>query len=165
MPHKINPIDFENAEGNFGMANSIHEHIAIKLPISRLQRDLTDSTVLRNIGVPISHSIVGFKSIQKGLGKLILNKHQILNDLDVENYIVVSEAIQTVLRREAFPKPYEALKDLTRTGNHLTKEILDDFIDKLPIINSTVKEELKRITPSNFIGIVPDFTSLINSNL
>jgi len=155
MPHKVNPIDFENAEGNLGIANSVHEHISIKLPISRLQRDLTDSTVLRNVGVPIAHSIIGFKSLQKGLGKLILNKHQISHDLDVENYIVVSEAIQTVLRREAFPKPYEVLKELTRTGNHLTKEIMDNFINNLPI-STPIKDELKNITPSNFIGVVPN---------
>lgn len=160
MPHKVNPIDFENAEGNFGMANSLFDHFSLKLPISRLQRDLTDSTVLRNLGVPIGHSLLAFKSLEKGFTKLLLNEYVISTDLNVKNYIVVSEAIQTILRREEFPKPYEALKTLTRTGEHLTKEILDDFIDKLPQISESVKTELKYITPSNFIGVVPDHHSL-----
>uniref|UniRef100_A0A6B2L3N4 Adenylosuccinate lyase n=1 Tax=Arcella intermedia TaxID=1963864 RepID=A0A6B2L3N4_9EUKA len=155
MPHKVNPIDFENAEGNLGLANSTRDHFSLKLPISRLQRDLTDSTVLRNIGVAFGHEIVAFKSIQKGLGKLKLNEQKINHDLNVENYIVISEAIQTVLRRENYPKPYEALKDLTRTGELITKKVFDEFIDRLPHIGDEVKKELKQITPSNFIGAVP----------
>lgn len=151
MPHKVNPIDYENAEGNLGIANALNEHLAAKLPISRLQRDLTDSTVLRNIGVPISHSIIAFKSLLKGLGKVIVNENAIKSDLE-ENWAVVAEAIQTVLRREAYPKPYEALKDLTRTGDKITKAGIHQFIDNLNL-SSNLKEELKKITPFNYTGI------------
>jgi adenylosuccinate lyase len=151
MPHKVNPIDFENAEGNLGMANAILLHMASKLPISRLQRDLTDSTVLRNIGVPLAHSLIAYKSIMKGLGKLILNKEKIEADLE-DNWIVVSEAIQTILRREAYPKPYEVLLKLTRTNQKITKESFIAFIDSLDV-NEELKKELKAITPSNYTGI------------
>jgi len=151
MPHKVNPIDFENAEGNFGIANALYEHLSAKLPISRLQRDLTDSTVLRNIGVPVSHSIIAFKSLLKGLTKVIINQDAINSDLE-ENWAVVAEAIQTILRREAYPKPYEALKDLTRTGEKITKESIHAFIDKMNISDS-LKKELKEITPFNYTGI------------
>ena len=151
MPHKVNPIDFENAEGNFGVANALCEHLAAKLPISRLQRDLTDSTVLRNIGVPVSHAIIGFKSLLKGLTKVIINEDAIKTDLE-ENWAVVAEAIQTILRREAYPKPYEALKDLTRTGEKITKESIHLFIDNMKISDS-LKKELKEITPFNYTGI------------
>jgi adenylosuccinate lyase len=151
MPHKVNPIDFENSEGNLGIANAIFEHLSAKLPISRLQRDLTDSTVLRNIGVPISHTVVALKSLNKGLGKLLLNEEFIKNDLD-NNWSVIAEAIQTILRREGYPKPYEVLKDLTRTHNKITKESIHDFIDKLAI-GDDVKEELKKISPDNYTGI------------
>ncbi|OFX83296.1 MAG: adenylosuccinate lyase [Bacteroidetes bacterium GWF2_33_16] len=151
MPHKVNPIDFENAEGNFGIANAFFEHLSAKLPISRLQRDLTDSTVLRNIGVPISHTIIGFKSLQKGLSKIILNETAINNDLE-ENWAVVAEAIQTILRREGYPKPYEALKDLTRTGEKLNQASLLAFIETLNV-SDTIKKELKTITPFNYTGV------------
>lgn len=151
MPHKVNPIDFENAEGNFGIANAIYEHLAAKLPLSRLQRDLTDSTVLRNVGVPMAHSIIGFKSILKGLDKLILNEAAIAADLEA-NWAVVAEAIQTVLRREGYPKPYEALKGLTRTNEGINQNSIADFIDTLAISND-LKAELKLITPSNYTGI------------
>ncbi len=151
MPHKVNPIDFENSEGNLGIANAIFEHLSAKLPISRLQRDLTDSTVLRNVGVPFGHSLIGLKSLQNGLGKLIINKDKIAEDLD-NNWAVVAEAIQTVLRREGYPKPYEALKDLTRTNSKITKKSIQDFIDQLNI-SKEVKEELKKITPFNYTGI------------
>ena len=151
MPHKVNPIDFENAEGNFGIANAIFEHLAVKLPISRLQRDLTDSTVLRNIGVPISHTIIAFKSLLKGLMKVIVNKDAIEADLE-NNWAVVAEAIQTILRREAYPKPYEALKDLTRTGEKITKDSIHQFIDNLNL-SDEIKTELKQITPFNYTGI------------
>lgn len=151
MPHKVNPIDFENAEGNFGMANAIFEHLSAKLPISRLQRDLTDSTVLRNIGVPLSHTIIGFKSLQKGLSKIILNEQAINSDLE-NNWAVVAEAIQTILRREGFPKPYEALKDLTRTGEKLNQESFHKFISDLKI-SDKVKKELMAITPFTYTGI------------
>jgi adenylosuccinate lyase len=151
MPHKVNPIDFENAEGNFGVANALYEHLSAKLPISRLQRDLTDSTVLRNIGVPVSHTIIGFKSLLKGLTKLIINEDAIKSDLE-KNWAVVAEAIQTILRREAYPKPYEALKDLTRTGEKITKESIHLFISNLNISDS-LKKELKEITPFNYTGI------------
>jgi adenylosuccinate lyase len=151
MPHKVNPIDFENAEGNFGVANALYEHLSAKLPISRLQRDLTDSTVLRNIGVPVSHTIIGFKSLLKGLTKLIINEDAIKSDLE-KNWAVVAEAIQTILRREAYPKPYEALKDLTRTGEKITKESIHLFIANLNISDS-LKKELKEITPFNYTGI------------
>lgn len=151
MPHKVNPIDFENSEGNLGIANAIFEHLSAKLPISRLQRDLTDSTVLRNIGIPISHTIIALKSLNKGLGKLLLNEEFIRNDLN-NNWSVIAEAIQTILRREGYPEPYEVLKDLTRTHNRITKESIHNFIDKLAI-GDNVKEELKKISPDNYTGI------------
>jgi adenylosuccinate lyase len=151
MPHKVNPIDFENAEGNLGVANALLEHFAGKLPVSRLQRDLTDSTVLRNIGVPFAHTILALKSIEKGLDKLVLNKEKLHADLE-SNWAVVAEAIQTVLRREKFPKPYEALKDLTRGQQGITKQSIHTFIDGLKI-SATLKKELKRITPHNYTGI------------
>ena len=151
MPHKVNPIDFENAEGNLGLANAIFTHLADKLPISRLQRDLTDSTVLRNVGVPIAHSIIAFKSTLRGLNKLVLNEKQLVADLE-KNWIVVSEAIQNILRREGFPKPYEALKALTRAKSSITKEELHEFIEGLDI-SPIIQEELKLITPHNYVGI------------
>ncbi|HEX4878137.1 MAG TPA: adenylosuccinate lyase [Chitinophagaceae bacterium] len=151
MPHKVNPIDFENAEGNFGMANSLFEFLAAKLPVSRLQRDLTDSTVLRNIGVPFAHTIIAFRSVEKGLGKLLINDAKIYEDLD-NNWAVVAEAIQTILRREKYPKPYEALKELTRGKNKIDKKSLHQFIDSLKI-KEEVKKELKRITPHNYTGV------------
>jgi adenylosuccinate lyase len=150
MPHKVNPIDFENAEGNFGIANAILEHLAAKLPISRLQRDLTDSTVLRNIGVPIGHIVIALNSLNKGNGKLIVNEAKIASDLD-NNWAVVAEAIQTILRRENYPNPYEALKDLTRGNATITQQSMHSFIDGLNV-KATVKKELKKITPSNYIG-------------
>lgn len=153
MPHKVNPIDFENAEGNFGIANAIYEHLAAKLPISRLQRDLTDSTVLRNVGVPMAHSILGFKSMLKGLNKLILNEEAIATDLD-RNWAVVAEAIQTVLRREGYPNPYEALKGLTRTNKAINQQSIADFIETLKI-SEELKAELLQIKPSNYTGIKP----------
>jgi adenylosuccinate lyase len=153
MPHKVNPIDFENAEGNLGMANAIYDHLSAKLPISRLQRDLTDSTVLRNIGVPLSHGFIALKSLEKGLKKLELNEGPIRKDLD-ENWAVVSEAIQTILRREGYPKPYEALKDLTRTNQSITEQSIKEFIETLAV-SEEVKEELRAITPYNYIGINP----------
>jgi adenylosuccinate lyase len=151
MPHKVNPIDFENGEGNLGIANAIFEHLSSKLPISRLQRDLTDSTVLRNVGVPLAHTIIAFKSILKGLNKLILNEEAIANDLE-KNWAVVAEAIQTILRREGYPKPYEALKGLTRTNEAINQKSIATFIDSLEI-NSELKEELKKISPSNYTGV------------
>ena len=151
MPHKVNPIDFENAEGNLGIANAIFEHLSGKLPISRLQRDLTDSTVLRNIGVPFAHTIISLKSILKGVDKLILNNEALERDLD-NNWAVVAEAIQTILRREGYPKPYEALKDLTRINQHINKESIMRFIESLDVSN-LIKEELKNITPHNYTGI------------
>ncbi|RXQ96143.1 adenylosuccinate lyase [Ancylomarina salipaludis] len=151
MPHKVNPIDFENSEGNLGLANATYEHLASKLPISRLQRDLTDSTVLRNIGVPFAHSIIAFKSVLKGLDKLILSPDAFEADLE-DNWAVVAEAIQTILRREAYPNPYEALKALTRTNTKITSESIAEFIDTLEIPNS-LKAELKTITPSNYTGV------------
>ena len=151
MPHKVNPIDFENAEGNLGIANAIFEHLAAKLPISRLQRDLTDSTVLRNVGVPLAHTILGFKSILKGLNKLILNEEAIRADLD-DNWAVVAEAIQTILRKEGYPKPYEALKALTRTNGVIDQPTLSNFIDTLKI-SDELKVYLKSITPFNYTGI------------
>ena len=151
MPHKVNPIDFENAEGNLGIANAVFEHLSAKLPISRLQRDLTDSTVLRNIGVPISHTIIAFRSLLKGLQKVLVNQEAINADLE-ENWAVVAEAIQTILRREGYPKPYEALKDLTRTGDKITKSSIHQFIDNLNL-SEELKEELKGITPFNYTGI------------
>lgn len=155
MPHKVNPIDFENAEGNLGIANALLEFLAAKLPVSRLQRDLTDSTVLRNIGVPLGHTLIAFNSIVKGLGKLILNGPAIEQDLE-DNWAVVAEAIQTILRREGYPKPYEALKDLTRTNTHITKQSMQQFIDTLKV-SDAVKEELKRITPHTYVGVNPEF--------
>ena len=150
MPHKINPIDFENGEGNLGYANAIFGHLSEKLPISRLQRDLSDSTVIRNIGVPVGHSVLAFNSILKGLNKLIVNTDKIRSDLD-NNWVVVAEAIQTILRREGYPNPYEALLDLTRTGQVISKEAIHSFIDNLDV-SATVKEELKAITPFNYTG-------------
>lgn len=150
MPHKINPIDFENAEGNLGIANAILEHLSAKLPISRLQRDLTDSTALRNIGVPVAHTILAIKSLSKGLKKLILNEQKINDDLE-NNWPVIAEAIQTILRREHYPKPYEALKNLTRSNEKISKEIIHRFIDSLKI-NVSIKKELKSITPFNYTG-------------
>jgi adenylosuccinate lyase len=154
MPHKVNPIDFENAEGNLGIANALLEHLAGKLPVSRLQRDLTDSTVLRNIGVPFAHIILALKSIEKGLDKLVLNDEKIYNDLD-NNWAVVAEAIQTVLRRENYPQPYEALKELTRGKNGINKQTMHAFIDSLKI-SAALKKELKKISPHNYIGSNPD---------
>jgi len=151
MPHKVNPIDFENSEGNLGIANAIFEHLSAKLPISRLQRDLTDSTVLRNVGVPFGHTIIGFTSTLKGLNKLLLNKQKIEQDLE-NNWAVVAEAIQTILRREAYPSPYEALKGLTRTNEKINQKSIADFIDTLEV-SSEIKKELKAITPSNYTGI------------
>ncbi|MBC5642976.1 adenylosuccinate lyase [Parabacteroides sp. BX2] len=151
MPHKVNPIDFENAEGNLGMANAILEHLATKLPISRLQRDLTDSTVLRNVGVPLAHIEIAFKSLTKGLGKLLLNENALYRDLD-NCWAVVAEGIQTILRREGYPKPYEALKALTRTNEGITEKSISDFIETLQV-SDAVKAELKAITPHNYTGI------------
>ncbi|MBS1640421.1 MAG: adenylosuccinate lyase [Bacteroidetes bacterium] len=151
MPHKVNPIDFENAEGNLGIANALLEHLSAKLPISRLQRDLTDSTVLRNIGVPIAHIFIALKSLQKGLNKLVLNEVKIKEDLE-NNWAVVAEAIQTILRRENYPNPYEALKELTRGNNAITKKSMHAFIDSLKI-TSSLKKELKAITPHNYVGV------------
>ena len=151
MPHKVNPIDFENSEGNIGIANALFEHLASKLPVSRLQRDLTDSTVLRNVGMPIAHSIIALQATLKGLGKLVLNEAKLNEDLE-ENWAVVAEAIQTVLRREGFAKPYEALKDLTRTNQTITKKSISTFIDGLKV-SDKVKKELRKITPQNFTGI------------
>lgn len=155
MPHKVNPIDFENAEGNLGIANAIFEHLAGKLPISRLQRDLTDSTVLRNIGVPFSHTLIAFRSIEKGLGKLLLNEDKIAQDLE-NNWAVVAEAIQSILRREAYPNPYEALKALTRVNKKMDQQVMHEFIDSLEV-SDAIKNELKQITPSNYCGIYPEF--------
>jgi adenylosuccinate lyase len=151
MPHKVNPIDFENAEGNLGMANAIFEFLASKLPVSRLQRDLTDSTVLRNIGVPFAHTLIAFRSIEKGLAKLVVNDAKIYDDLD-NNWAVVAEAIQTVLRRENYPNPYEALKNLTRGNNTIDKKTIHQFIDGLKV-KDDIKKELKKITPHNYTGI------------
>jgi adenylosuccinate lyase len=151
MPHKVNPIDFENAEGNLGIANAIFEHLSAKLPVSRLQRDLTDSTVIRNIGVPVAHTIISINSINKGLGKLLLNEDAIKADLD-KNWAVVAEAIQTILRRENYPQPYEALKELTRGKTAIDKKSIHQFIDKLKV-KASVKKELKGISPFNYTGI------------
>ncbi|MBS1947805.1 MAG: adenylosuccinate lyase [Bacteroidetes bacterium] len=155
MPHKVNPIDFENAEGNLGIANALFEHFSAKLPVSRLQRDLTDSTVLRNIGVPFAHTILALKSIEKGIGKLVLNQTKINEDLE-SNWAVVAEAIQTILRRENFPEPYEALKELTRGNSSINKQSIHSFIDGLKI-SSSVKKELKKITPQNYTGVALKF--------
>ena len=151
MPHKVNPIDFENSEGNLGIANAIFEHLSAKLPISRLQRDLTDSTVLRNVGVPFGHTLIAFASTLKGLNKLLLNEAKFAEDLE-NNWAVVAEAIQTILRREGYPNPYEALKGLTRTNAKINQKSIANFIDTLEV-SSTIKEELKAITPSNYTGI------------
>jgi len=151
MPHKVNPIDFENAEGNLGVANALLEHFAAKLPVSRLQRDLTDSTVLRNVGVPVAHTLIAIKSIEKGLGKLVLNEQKLVADLE-DNWPVVAEAIQTILRRENYPNPYEALKDLTRGKNKIDKKTMHDFINTLSV-SAAVKKELKAITPHNYTGV------------
>ena len=151
MPHKVNPIDFENSEGNLGIANAIFEHLSAKLPISRLQRDLTDSTVLRNVGVPFGHTLIGFQSTLKGLNKLLLNEPKFAQDLE-NNWAVVAEAIQTILRREAYPNPYEALKGLTRTNEAITQSSISNFIDTLEV-SDVIKAELKAISPSNYTGI------------
>jgi adenylosuccinate lyase len=151
MPHKVNPIDFENAEGNLGIANALFEHLSAKLPVSRLQRDLTDSTVLRNIGIPFSHTIISINSINKGLGKLVLNEDAIKADLD-KNWAVVAEAIQTILRREQYPQPYEALKELTRGKTSIDKQAIHSFIKKLKV-KPAVKQELLKITPFNYTGV------------
>ena len=151
MPHKVNPIDFENSEGNLGLANALFEHLSAKLPVSRLQRDLTDSTVLRNIGVPFGHTLISFKSTLKGLDKLLLNETKLAEDLE-NNWAVVAEAIQTILRREGYPNPYEALKGLTRTNERINQTSISNFIDTLDV-SKAIKEELNRITPSNYTGI------------
>jgi adenylosuccinate lyase len=151
MPHKVNPIDFENSEGNIGIANALYEHLSLKLPVSRLQRDLTDSTVLRVIGVPLAHSLIAILSSLKGLNKLLLNKDALHNDLE-SNWAVVAEAIQSVLRRESFEKPYEALKDLTRKNEKMTQESVHHFIESLNVSNE-IKAELKLITPHNYTGV------------
>ncbi len=151
MPHKVNPIDFENSEGNLGLANAIFEHLSAKLPVSRLQRDLTDSTVLRNIGVPFAHTLVAFKSTLKGLNKLVLNADKFEDDLE-NNWAVVAEAIQTILRREGYPNPYEALKGLTRTNEKINQESIAGFIETLAV-SETIKTELKQITPANYTGV------------
>lgn len=151
MPHKVNPIDFENAEGNLGIANAILEHLATKLPVSRLQRDLTDSTVLRNVGVPLAHIEIAFKSLTKGLGKLLLNESALSRDLN-NCWAVVAEGIQTVLRREGYPKPYEALKALTRTNQTVTEQSIKEFIETLNV-SDRIKDELRAITPHNYTGI------------
>lgn len=152
MPHKVNPIDFENAEGNLGVANALMEHFSAKLPVSRLQRDLTDSTVIRNIGIPLAHSLIAYQSILKGIKKLVLNERKITKDLD-NNWAVTSEAIQTILRRENYPNPYEALKDITRGHRRISRDLLHNFIDNLDI-REEVRAELKRITPENYTGII-----------
>lgn len=151
MPHKVNPIDFENAEGNLGMANAIFEHLSSKLPISRLQRDLTDSTVIRNVGVPFAHTLIALKSLEKGVGKLIVNVDAINNDL-IKNWIVIAEGIQTILRREGYPNPYEKLKELTRTNKSVTQDDFMQFINQLDV-KPSVKDELKKLTPFNYTGL------------
>jgi adenylosuccinate lyase len=151
MPHKVNPIDFENSEGNIGLANALFEHLAAKLPVSRLQRDLTDSTVLRVVGVPLAHSVIAFGATLKGLGKLLLNQDALAQDLE-NNWAVVAEAIQTILRREGFEKPYEALKGLTRKNERVTKQSVHAFIDELPVTDQ-LKAELKLISPENYVGV------------
>ena len=153
MPHKVNPIDFENAEGNLGLANALLEHLSAKLPISRLQRDLTDSTVLRNLGVPLAHTLIAIKSLEKGLGKLVLNESKLKDDLE-NNWAVVAEAIQTILRRENYPNPYEALKELTRGKSAITKADIHQFIVNLKV-SGAIKKELKSITPHNYTGVNP----------
>src|ERR1700726_479571 len=151
MPHKVNPIDFENAEGNLGVASALFEHFSDKLPISREQRDLTGRTVLRNVGVPFAHTIISFKSIEKGLEKLVLNRPKLQQDLE-NNWAVVAEAIQTILRRENYPKPYEALKELTRGSSGINKQTIHRFIEGLKIPEN-VKKEMKKISPHNYIGV------------
>ena len=151
MPHKVNPIDFENAEGNLGVANSVFEHLASKLPVSRLQRDLTDSTVIRNLGVPFAHSLIAYTSLMKGLNKLLLNKSAIEHDLE-SNWAVVTEGIQTILRREGYPNPYEALKALTRTNETISHKHIAKFIDGLKV-SAAIKAELKKITPQTYTGV------------
>jgi len=155
MPHKVNPIDFENAEGNLGIANALFEHLSAKLPVSRLQRDLTDSTVLRNIGVPLAHSLLALRSLQKGLGKLLLNEAKLQSDLEA-NWAVVAEAIQTILRREGYPQPYEALKDLTRGKSSIGKNDIHEFIERLDI-SDALKQELKGISPHNYTGVIFEY--------
>lgn len=150
MPHKVNPIDFENGEGNLGVANALLRHFSAKLPVSRLQRDLTDSTVIRNTGVAMAHTLIAWKSVKKGLSKLIVNREKIHSDLD-DNWVVVAEALQTILRREGYPKPYEALKDLTRTNEKITGEVISRFIDTLDV-SEAVREEMKAVTPFNYTG-------------
>jgi adenylosuccinate lyase len=152
MPHKVNPIDFENSEGNLGVANALLEHLAAKLPISRLQRDLTDSTVIRNLGVPLAHMLIALRSLSKGLGKLILNEEAVRADLE-DNWAVVAEAIQTILRREGYPNPFEALKDLTRTHARMSRETIAQFVESLDV-SRAVKDELRRVTPDNYTGII-----------
>jgi len=151
MPHKVNPIDFENSEGNLGVANSIFNHLASKLPVSRLQRDLTDSTVLRNIGVPVAHTVIGINSTIKGINKILVNTKKINSDLE-KNWIVIAEGLQTILRREGFPKPYEALKQLTRNNQEINKKTFTVFIENLEI-SDEIKKELKKISPFNYTGI------------
>ena len=151
MPHKVNPIDFENAEGNLGIANAVYEHLSAKLPLSRLQRDLTDSTVLRNIGVPMAHALIALRSLTKGLDKVLLNREAIDRDLEA-NWAVVAEGIQTILRREGYPKPYEALKALTRTNTHVTAETIADFIETLDV-SPAVKAELHALSPATYTGV------------
>ncbi len=155
MPHKVNPIDFENAEGNLGIANALWEHLSAKLPVSRLQRDLTDSTVLRNLGVPFAHTILSVKSIEKGLSKLLLNEEKIKQDLE-NNWAVVAEAIQTILRRENYPNPYEALKELTRSNTAINKKTMQDFINGLKV-SAAIKKELKAVTPFSYTGVNPKY--------
>jgi len=155
MPHKVNPIDFENAEGNLGLANAIFEHLSHKLPISRMQRDLTDSTVSRNVGVPIAHTLISLASLQNGMGKLLLNEQAIYNDLE-NNWAVVAEAIQTILRSVGYPNPYEALKQLTRTNQKVTAQTISDFVDTLEV-DPAVKERIRRITPHNYLGYKANF--------
>ncbi|QZE13486.1 adenylosuccinate lyase [Halosquirtibacter laminarini] len=152
MPHKVNPIDFENSEGNIGIANAVFEHLSAKLPVSRLQRDLTDSTVLRNIGVPFAHTVISMKSTLKGLEKVLLNSDELEKDLE-DNWAVVAEAIQTILRREAYPNPYEALKELTRTNKKINQEVIHEFISTLEV-SDAIKEELRVITPQNYTGVI-----------
>ncbi len=155
MPHKVNPIDFENSEGNLGIANALFEHLSAKLPVSRLQRDLTDSTVLRNTGVPFAHTLIAIKSLQRGLNKIRVNVGSLQTDLE-NNWAVVAEAIQTVLRREGYANPYEALKDLTRTGEKITKQTMHQFIEGLNV-DDKIKSELKNFTPSNYVGMAMRF--------
>ena len=151
MPHKVNPIDFENAEGNLGVANAVFSFLSSKLPISRLQRDLTDSTVLRNIGQPFAHTLIALSSLNKGINKLLINETKISDDLE-KNWAVVAEAIQTILRKEGYPNPYETLKKLTRKNSIINAESINSFIEKLDV-NETIKSDLKKITPSNYTGI------------